>query len=196
MPLGEKHTPDRAEARRRIEEQFNHGNLFGCRTIGKWILAEEDEHRRWHLWKAFDELRREGKVVRVSGCRRSTVYRWVLSKVGGTMGDVKKLPKWAQDEIEVLKMRIQEIEKRARAYEEKQPTKVYIRHLHYDPNDKPLYLPDDKQIRFVLGEADWQYVDIRLRRTSEQKELFVELMAGGDIHIAPEVRNVSKIFVR
>ncbi len=110
------------------------------------------------------------------------------------MSDIAKLPKWAQEKIEVLEMRLKEMEARARAYEEKKPTKVFVKYLMLMSNDPPLYLPDDRQIRFVLGKADWQYLDVRLRKTSEGE--YVELMAGADIHIAPDVRNVSKIYVK
>jgi len=112
------------------------------------------------------------------------------------MNDVTKLPKWAQDKIQVLEMRLQEMTKRARAYEEKTQTPIYVRNLSPLPDEKPLYLPADKAIRFMTGNGDWEYVDVRLRKTAEYPEFFVELMSGGDIHIAPEVRNVSRIFVR
>lgn len=112
------------------------------------------------------------------------------------MNDVTRLPKWAQEEIQVLGMRLEEMTRRARAYEEKKPTPVYIRNVSPLPDEKPLYLPSDKAIRFMVGKGDWEYVDVRLRRTAEQQDLFVELMAGGDLHLAPEVRNVLKVFVR
>jgi hypothetical protein len=112
------------------------------------------------------------------------------------MNDVTKLPKWVQDKIQVLEMRVEEMTKRARAYEEKTPTPVYVRNLSPLPDEKPLYLPADKAIRFLVGKGDWEYIDVRLRRTAEQKEAFVELMAGGDLHLAPEVRNVLKVFVK
>lgn len=119
------------------------------------------------------------------------------------MKDLSKLPVWAQDEIKALRIRVEETAKRARAYEEKTPTAVYIKNLHFSVDDKPLFLPPDRQIRFCTGKADWQYVDVRLKTTTEMRhegqtrpETFVELMAGADIHIAPEVRNVSRIYVR
>jgi hypothetical protein len=110
------------------------------------------------------------------------------------MNDVTKLPKWVQDKIQVLEMRLQEMTKRARAYEEGRPTRVSIHHLQLSSDEKPLYLPDDRQIRFRVGDEDWCYVDVRLRKYPEG--VAIELMSGGDIHIAPEVRNVSRIFVR
>ena len=119
------------------------------------------------------------------------------------MKDISKLPKWAQDEITVLRMRVGEAEKRARAYEEKTPSAVFIKNLRLATDETPLYLPVDRQIRFCTGKADWQYVDVRLRLTSEirregdtKPETFVELMSGADIHITPEARNVIRIYVR
>lgn len=112
------------------------------------------------------------------------------------MNNIESLPKWAKEKIQVLEMRVRESDARARAYEEKKPTKVFIKYLRLASDEPPLYLPDDRQIRFILGEADWQYIDVRIKKTVEQKEPFIELMAGGDLVIAPEVRNVSRIFVK
>ncbi len=112
------------------------------------------------------------------------------------MKDIKKLPVWAQDEIKTLKYRLEQMEKRATAWEEGRVTMVSIPHMNFDPNDKPKYLPDDRKIRFKTGLADWQWVDVKLRKTSEDdSEVFLELMAGTDMLIAPEVRNVLRIFV-
>ncbi len=110
------------------------------------------------------------------------------------MNDITKLPKWAQDKIETMELRIKEAEKRARAFEEKTKTRVFFKYLLSTTKDQPAYIPDDRQIRFILGPEDWQYVDVMIRKTHEGE--YVELMAGADIHIAPEVRNVSKIFVK
>lgn len=191
MPLGAKHTKERAEARRLVAEEFR-GTRFRCDALMRWVTSKGLDP--WHTHKAFLELKAEGKIVRVSGHRRSTVYQW--KDEGEPMSDVAKLPKWAQDKIQVLEMRVREMEARARAYEEKKKTRVCIKYLRLSSDEKPLYLPDDRPIRFMVGDADWQYVDVRLKKTLEQEDVFVELMAGGDLHVAPEVRNLLKIFVR
>jgi hypothetical protein len=110
------------------------------------------------------------------------------------VSDVTKLPKWVQEKIQVLEMKVREMTARATAFEEKMPTRVHIKHFTLSGNDRPLYLPDDRQIRFVTGDGDWEYIDVRLKKTHEG--VFVELMAGGDLYIAPEVRNLTKVFVK
>lgn len=112
------------------------------------------------------------------------------------MNDVKKLPKWAQSEIEVLQMRLAEAAKKVRAIDEGRKTKVSIIRPLSEHEDKPIYLPDDKTIRFQIGPAEWQWIDVRIRKTSEQSAEFLELMSGGDQLIAPEVRNVTRIFLK
>ena len=73
MPLGSKHTPERAEARRLVERRFG-GKRFRCDALMSWVRA--DGLDPWHTYHAFLELKAEGKIVRVSGHRRSTVYEW------------------------------------------------------------------------------------------------------------------------
>jgi hypothetical protein len=103
-----------------------------------------------------------------------------------------KLPKWAQD---AMRGAASDQYNRAEAatLESRKGSRVYL-----DPNGHAVGLGTDP-IRFVLAEdgdvdTDWDYVDVRVVESAYHGR-YVEIMAGRDVVIRPQVTNVVRVTV-
>ena len=104
------------------------------------------------------------------------------------MEDVKKLPKWAQDKIEQLEMRLKESLEREDILAQRKKTRVSIPHFRVQGSDqKEIFLDDKDTFRFRFGEEHWNYIDVHL----EKKQ--IQLMGGHGISIVPWATNVAKV---
>lgn len=103
--------------------------------------------------------------------------------------DFSRLPKWAQEHIRVLQMRLDERTDELNALGEQQPTRILIERWGADLT--PTYLPDKTIVRFVVGEGWEQRVDVRINNEGE-----LELLGGTQLVLAPSSSNVVRVGVR
>ena len=104
------------------------------------------------------------------------------------MEDVTKLPKWAQDKIAQLEMRLKESIDRENIQAQKKKTRVSIPHFRMEGNEAVEFFLDDRDtFRFRFGPEHWNYIDVHL----EKKQ--IQLMGGHGISIMPWATNVAKV---
>lgn len=104
------------------------------------------------------------------------------------MEDVKKLPKWAQDKIEQLEMRLKESIEREDIQAQKKKTRVSIPHFRMQGSEaKEFFLDDKDTFRFRFGPEHWNYIDVSLQKDR------IQLMGGHGISIVPWATNVAKV---
>jgi hypothetical protein len=103
------------------------------------------------------------------------------------MGDISKLPKWAQDEFAALANENQKLrDQLEKQIKTQKKTRVSVPYVYGLKRDSGYYLDDD-MVRFQHGDTDREYVDVRLRQ--ERGKLLVEIMAGDTLEIMPRAGN-------
>lgn len=102
------------------------------------------------------------------------------------MEDVKKLPKWAQDRINLLEESLKDEKARVATFLGKKPSRVSIRHWNGDIHDIK-FMPEETYRFQVDGESD--YVEV----TIVDKHLSVRT---GDrlLIVLPEGSNCTSVF--
>lgn len=100
--------------------------------------------------------------------------------------NVKTLPKWAQEEIEILELRLLEARKQVKELTNQEPTRIEVE--PYYAYGKPLsYLPDRTRIRFTVGSELPTFhngIDVTLR------DDHVEIHGADTLQINPYSSNV------
>jgi hypothetical protein len=110
-------------------------------------------------------------------------------------GDRSKLPKWAQNEIEVLEMRLQETKDELDKAIEGDPDNRLVQRIgsEYPAKDYPLA---GRQVFAKVGEKDSDYDEISIAmRQNSKGTWYVELMAvSTGLAVKPQSSNVVRIF--
>ena len=107
-------------------------------------------------------------------------------KMGASQADLTRLPKWAQSHIEVLRMRLDEANKRNDALSGQLPTNTFWRSGYgFSP------LPDGSLVRFVLGPSASSPIENCIYARIEGDKLYVN--ASGKLVILPEAVNSARL---
>lgn len=101
------------------------------------------------------------------------------------MGDRTKLPKWAQQEIAVLEMRLRE----ARAENAQIASEETDTFIERRRDQQATYLPNGTEVSFLTSTP---YGAIRVRREGDH----VNVTADSPIVVKPWVTNVVKVSVQ
>jgi hypothetical protein len=102
--------------------------------------------------------------------------------------DIAKLPKWAQNEIEILRRDLNSAKNEVNQLREKAFGGSGIVAIEeYEIDGPNTFLPDTASIVFSLGGEWWEKITVRRNGTS------VDVMGGADIIVRPEVSNVVSI---
>lgn len=104
---------------------------------------------------------------------------------------VAKLPRWAQQHIEILERDLAEAEKRIEAAQRGPEDTDTIARIHAD---HPLHLPAGTTVRFQLGAGYGEYIDCRIEeRRGGQKCL--EIHGGEMLLLRPMSGNLANATV-
>lgn len=102
------------------------------------------------------------------------------------MTNIEKLPKWAQQEIKVLKMKLGEARKELYRIHENPESNTIMGSNHVMRDEKIKYLPDNQRITFVLPSGE-----VMCHIKGDYLEVYSS--GDGDMYIRPHVSNVIQI---
>jgi len=104
--------------------------------------------------------------------------------------NVRKLPKWAQDKIKVLEMRVSELKTTLTQLGSAKPTDTRV--INYGTDEPDTNLPNHSHIEFK--PKDGEPIEVCLRH--DDTEGIVVTSAGyGSLRVMPWATNVVKIYV-
>lgn len=106
-----------------------------------------------------------------------------------TNEEIAKLPKWAQQKVRTLQMRLNEATEEIKRINTNEPsnTVVGFEHTHKDM-DKPTYLKDGQLITFKLEKG--KYITARI------KENFLDINGNNGLLIVPRASNAFEIIMK
>jgi hypothetical protein len=106
----------------------------------------------------------------------------------------QKLPKWAQDELRILRMRINEYKGMLEPTDAGDTDTFYDPYWnHGDPEDEGRPLPPGVTVRFKLGDHWEQYIDCKVDRPRPGDTPFLSVRAGRGLTITPSSSNHVEI---
>ncbi len=110
---------------------------------------------------------------------------------------IARLPKWAQDEMRNLMMRVDELTSKLSDAIDAPESRVMIDPYASGPTGKVRYLPEGETVRFALTEHEW--IDFQLQEDILRREdllkgvkpdLFVHVCADQQLSVDPRSSNV------
>jgi len=97
-----------------------------------------------------------------------------------------RLPRWAQEQIAMLEMRLSERDQHIRIIENETPTRVrYVRNWQ---NEQAISLSENYPIRYILGKEEWhESIDVTIGKT------YITLRGTDSIIVSPEASNTIRV---
>lgn len=107
---------------------------------------------------------------------------------------IAKLPQWAQEELAILRVRLEESRVRAASIRRAPAGDTDTDTLAEPWDEAPIHLPAGGRVRFVLGPERGSHIEV-MTDTSDGRKMIRIYTAGGRLTIQPSGANSARAWI-